>query len=200
MVGLVAAGAFGLVLTPPASAATKLPAKFLTYESKQARKPFGTVEIGWEVSDKPTRLAPLILCRTPAPTGVTTMRTAAASGDAEYRYAEQVALYADANAATEALEAYKTAVQKCAKTGMYRHTVAERRLGDGALQVSRHDIRPDLRYGERVIVVRKGSALIAYAESAGFTRNKPRAADFAKQVRDAKAMAAKVCELPGVCD
>ncbi|MGW0586788.1 hypothetical protein [Streptosporangium sp. NPDC002607] len=52
--------------------------------------------------------------------------------------------------------------------------------------------------GRRAVVVREGRALAIYIHG-GEYHSEASDAQFAKQLRDARKMAAKVCSLPGVC-
>ncbi|MEU0569803.1 hypothetical protein ABZ297_31110 [Nonomuraea sp. NPDC005983] len=210
MTGVLAAGVSVLFLAAPAAAAAAatadgLPRGFLKYESEQARKPFGKAEISWRVSDKRTEVATLDLCgaRASLLSQAESVRSVLADGDADYHYREQVAVFADDQAATGAMAKLRKAVRGCAKVKTSAGSTAYRGqklpIGDEALQVSRYNLKSENAYGERSVVVRRGSAVIVYAEVSLYTSNKPKASDFRSQVRDAKAMAVKVCDLPGVC-
>ncbi|MER6945770.1 hypothetical protein ABT294_17225 [Nonomuraea sp. NPDC000554] len=204
MTGLLAAGVSVLFLAAPAAAAAGLPKGFLKYESEQARKPFGEAEISWRVSDKRTEVAALELCAgDELLSQAKSLRSVFADGDADYHYREQVAVFADEKAAAGAMAKLRKAVKGCAKVVIFGGTAAYRGaklpLGDEALQVSRYNLESKSAYGERSVVARRGSAVIVYAEVALYASKKPKASDFRSQVRDAKAMAVKVCDLPGVC-
>ncbi|MFI6316834.1 sensor domain-containing protein [Nonomuraea sp. NPDC050556] len=205
MIGLMAAGVSVLLLSAPAYASPTIPKGFLKYENKQARKAFGSMD--WQVTSDLAELGALNACpkKTSTLHNALALRSALGSGDSDFHVAEQVAVFKDAKAAKAVMAKYLATVKACAKVktaggspATYRATPVS--IGDEAFLVAHYSFKKDdVGYGERDVFARRGSAVILYAVNGPYMTAKPKRKEFAPYEAAAKAMAKKVCQLPGVC-
>ncbi|WP_248964026.1 hypothetical protein [Sphaerisporangium perillae] len=208
---LVAAPAFGGAGAAEAETVT-IPKGFLLTEAEAeaAKKlaPEDAAEQWWEVSDKPSRQLELNPCghRKKPRDGRVAMRTIVHSTSAPSFYSEQLVLYRDVKAARATFKRLRAEVKRCAAGGSRAYTLSGTRhryavsrtlrIGDEAMLVGGYFYdkgESESSWGERFVVARRGTALITYAADSSWR-------DVSKVLaRDAKKMAAKVCDLPGVC-
>ncbi|MBG0832142.1 hypothetical protein HS041_31025 [Planomonospora sp. ID67723] len=199
MAGAVALLALGA--GQAAGAATGLPDGFLLYEAEAEgpREPWET----WQVSDSLSRPLALNPCHVKRPWdgGRSQARSVRYAAETELRH-EQVVVYRSERAARAAMTGLRAQLKRCAKVGgklgrdydAYTYRWKGTGIGD-------ESVRAGARYFEsafRHVAVRRGKAVVVYAEDGSFT-SKLKAGHFRGLERDARKMAAKVCELPGVC-
>lgn len=196
------------ILLSVALALTPIPRDFLITEpAARVVDPDG--EQWWKISDKLSKPLQLNPCGRKGGTGDgrTAMRTITYGNTAPSHAGEQLVLFKNVTTAKTALVRLRADVKRCAKhkeppttawTGItaYRYVTGRApRVGDDALFVS-GQIKERGRRGwnelEGYLVARKGSALMIYTADWEFSIRK-------KVTGQAKKMAAKVCDLPGVC-
>ncbi|SEM07585.1 hypothetical protein [Nonomuraea pusilla] len=190
-----------------AEAATKIPTGFLTYENASARSAVEFGETRWKVSD--ARTAQLLVnpcgARKTADAGRVAARTVTSSGDNDAGNDEQLVLYRSEALARQAMKGIRDALATCKGASDAARTVRRGQaasIGDEALRVIvQSTLAEGPGGGERSVVARRGSALIIYRVHTTYDPAKTgfRRADFKRQEKDAKALAGKVCGLPGVC-
>lgn len=189
----------GLVL---ATTLTTVPKGFLIYEQRTRPAPVISVDgpAKWRAAAKDRGLLWANPCGTPGlgAAGRLSARTATLEGPAAAQL-EEVALYRDAKAAKAAMTELRAALDKCHRrddgSGVGRDAVWTResvKVGDEAMQVARqgfHGAAPTL-HGQRLVVMRKGSAVAVYGHEDEGARL-PRPADFTQHMRDAATMSRK---------
>lgn len=206
MIGLMAAGVSVLFLATPAYATPTIPKGFLKYEGKQARAAFGD-NATWEVTSDLAELGALNACpkKPSALNKAQAMRSAFGSFASDFHLTEQVVVFKNAKQAKAVMAGYLAAVKACGKIkaangipATYRATPTS--IGDEAFLVANYSLKKDeAGYGERDVLARKGAAVILYASNGPYMTAKPKMKEFTQHVSAAKAMAKKVCSLPGVC-
>ncbi|MEV7908229.1 hypothetical protein [Streptomyces anulatus] len=189
-------------VTTPALAAPSaeaIPRGFLLYE-KASEKKDATGQGLWSVDQRKNAKLAVDPCHSGslAVTGRTAARTVTYTAVSDQR-AEQLILYSSAQAAGQALAEVRRALARCpaiqAAQTAYRYSGAAVALGDEGLAVTGQLYQGGKATlgGERVILARRGNALIVYARSAEW--GAPDKADFARQTKDAESMLAKVCQV-----
>ncbi|MEV0381938.1 hypothetical protein [Nonomuraea sp. NPDC050643] len=193
-----------LVLALSPAAVTEIPKNFLLTEH-DARKVLSSHEAeeqGYEISDRrtePLQLNPCNLKRAADRDRVAartiTRWTSAPSGSSE-----QLVIYKSPRAAHAALAGLRTEVKRCARRSdpsapelRIQWRTSKATAGDESLGMG-YQTRQDGSVNQTVtgIVARKGSALMIYTTDEG-------AYGPGLLTKSARKMAAKVCELPGVC-
>jgi hypothetical protein len=202
MIKLVLSGVAGAALvfgaTAPAFAAAprEVPKGFLKYEHKKAQDKY----MSWEVSDKAQPLALLTDCpaKRPSVQKAEDSRTVNASGDSDYRYAEQVVIMPSPAAAQQVMRGLRTGAASCATKRLAVKTASAGKLGDEAFTFSAQNVsKHSLGGAERAVVVRKGSAVLVYSEFTAY--GKIGKHDFTQPLADARAMAPRLCQAAGEC-
>lgn len=180
-----------------------VPQGFLVYERPDRPRPVIPIEgrAKWQVTTKDRGLLWANPCRTPGlgTAGRTSVRTATLNGAAAAQI-EELALYRDARSARDAMTELRAALDRCHRrddgSGVGRDAVWTResvKVGDEAMRVSRqgfHGAAPAL-HGQRLVVMRKGSAVAVYGHEDESARL-PRPADFTQHLRDAATMAGRL--------
>lgn len=174
-----------------------IPPGFLLYEKAAAQKSATGM---WSVSQ--ARDAKLVVnpCYTgsPAAAGRIAARTVTYVAVSDQR-SEQVILYNSPKAAAQALADVRRALVRCpalqTSQTAYRYSGTPLALGDEGLAVSGQLYQGGKAKvgGERVVLTRRGNALVAYARSGEW--GAPDKTDFAHQTKDAHTMLAKICQV-----
>lgn len=190
-----------LALSPVTS---EIPRDFLLTEH-QARKPQTpdeAYEEGYKISDKLTKPLELNPCnrRRAADAGRVAARTITYWSSAPSGSSEQLILYRNPRAAHAALIQLRTDVKRCARRGdpsspqlQIRWRTTKVKVGDEAAGMG-YTTRQDGSVIQTItgVVARRGSALMIYTTTDG--NYEP-----GGLTKDVRKMAAKVCDLPGVC-
>ncbi|MGI5493696.1 hypothetical protein [Microtetraspora malaysiensis] len=191
------------------ASAAEIPKGFLLTEAK-ARKaipPPLDDEEWWKISDKPSSQLELDPCSTKGKPrdGRVAMRTITHETSAPSYSGEQLVLYRNATSAKAALAKLRAELKRCSR-GSYRYSAKPLSVGDEAVSVTGHAYaKGKIDESSRTMwaVARRGSSLFFYSDfyDRGDSRDRilgDRALSKALAV-DAKKMAKKVCDLPGVC-
>ncbi|MGJ6961496.1 hypothetical protein ACSDR0_06250 [Streptosporangium sp. G11] len=194
--------AAGATATTPAAATTAaIPKGFLLYE-KDAAKKDNDPETTWKVSNSAKAGLAVNPCgrSTLAATGRAAARTVTFTGVPDFMKVEQVILYGSPASAASAVAQVRAALTRCkARTdsgSSYRYASARvTGLGDEALRIS-----GQVYYGkkagvggDRSVLVRKGNAVLVYLWAGEYS--KPAKGDWTDQLRDARRMTAKICDV-----
>ncbi|MEV4891877.1 hypothetical protein AB0K48_21085 [Nonomuraea sp. NPDC055795] len=184
---------------PAQAASSALPKGFLLTEAA-ARGPHKEVE-RWKISD--ARTAGLLLdpCehrywsgKKAADRGRIASRTIVKTVEVE-SWGEQVALYRDVKAAKTVMNGLRADLKRCAVGGddFLKSTYTGRplKVGDEGIRAVQRDYEGSMRFA----AVRKGAAVLIYIEVGDSGRGLP-VKDFKALVKQARTMAARVCELP----
>ncbi|MEV8637585.1 hypothetical protein AB0395_38675 [Streptosporangium sp. NPDC051023] len=189
-------------VTTPTLAATSaeaIPEGFLLYE-KAATKKDATGRGLWSVDRRKNAKLAVDPCHSGslAVAGRIAARTVTYTAVSDQR-SEQVILYSSTRAAEQALAEVRKALARCpaiqtAQTA-YRYSGVAVGLGDEGLVVTGQLYQGGKATlgGERVVLVRRGNALVVYARSGEW--GAPDKADFAPQTKDAERMLAKICQV-----
>jgi hypothetical protein len=207
--GAVAAAVFlGGGTVASAGTARAIPANFLLHE-KTAREPVKYPgEEEWTISESRTRTLLVNPCdlkpardkgRRDKGREPVAMRTVGYTAP-EHFSGEQVVVYRSSAAAKAAMASLRGQVKRCARDAdgefVTRAYATPVRIGDEAFRFASqnyHGAKPAIG-GERAVVVRKARAVAIYAVSGEYGRI--RSSDYAKQLKEAEKMAAKLCSLP----
>jgi hypothetical protein len=179
-----------------AASGAALPKGFLLYEAKAAG-PSRSWET-WKVSDRLNRRLQVNPCdQNPGAKNRSAARTITYSAETDY-LAEQVVVYGDETAARKAMSSVRADLKRCARVGIghnrYSYKWKNVGIGDEALRVGGFFFETRMRY----VVVRKGKALVVYAQS-GDVSGRLLSSHFRLLEKDARTMAGKVCGLRRVC-
>ena len=187
-------------LATPALAVAGIPEGFLLRETAAAKKD-NNPETNWAIDKATTAMLVANPCNAEGlgSAGRVAARTVTYTAVPDYQKTEQLILYSSATAAVQAMADLRQAAVTCRATksagSSYRYTARKVALGDDGLALT-----GQVYYGkkagvggDRDLVVRRGSALLVYAEAGEW--GKPAKADFTRQTRDAKRMLAKVCQV-----
>ncbi|WP_436757059.1 hypothetical protein [Streptosporangium sp. V21-05] len=196
---VLAAGA--TVTTPAAATTAAIPRGFLLYE-KDAAKKDDDPETNWKVGNSARARLAVNPCdrSTLAATGRVAARTVTFTGVPDFMKVEQVILYGSRASAVSAVAQVRAALTRCgARTdsgSSYRY--ASSRLtgvGDEALRISGQVYygRKAGVGGDRSVLVRKGNAVLVYLWAGEYA--KPTKSDWTVQLRDARKMTAKICDV-----
>ncbi|MEV1002733.1 hypothetical protein [Nonomuraea sp. NPDC050202] len=191
-----------LALSPVA--AIEIPKNFLLIE-RDARKKLGPMQVdeeGYTISDKLTAPLELNPCHHKRATDrdrvaarTITHWTSAPSGSSE-----QLVLYKSSRAAHTALTRLRADVKRCARRSSpsqprlkIQWRTSQAKAGDEAVGMG-YQTRQGGSVNQTItgIVARRGSALMIYTTDEGFY-------DPGRLTKNARKMAVKVCQLPGVC-
>ncbi|WP_433418657.1 hypothetical protein ACQP1V_03275 [Microtetraspora malaysiensis] len=192
------------------ASATKIPKGFLLTEAK-ARKvipPPLDDEEWWKISDKPSLQFDLNPCSTKGKPrdGRVAIRTITHLTSAPSVSGEQLVLYRNATSAKAVLAKLRAELKRCSR-GSYWYSAKALSVGDEAVSVTGHaytkgkidKTMPPTMWA----VARRGSAVFFYSDFADRgDRHGRLLGDRALRkalAGDAKKMAKKVCDLPGVC-
>ncbi|MFF3439749.1 hypothetical protein [Streptosporangium sp. NPDC002721] len=196
---VLAAGA--TVTTPAAATTAAIPKGFLLYERDAAKKD-NDPETNWKVTNSARAGLAVNPCdrSTLAATGRVAARTVTFTGVPDFMKVEQVILYGSRASAASAVAQVRAALARCgARTeagSSYRYASSRLTgLGDEALRVS-----GQVYYGKRAgvggdrsVLVRKGNAVVVYLWAGEYS--KPERSDWTVQLRDARKMTAKICDV-----
>ncbi|MER6943801.1 hypothetical protein ABT294_07235 [Nonomuraea sp. NPDC000554] len=196
--------ALSLLLALSPAAVTEIPKNFLLTEHDARRHldPEEAQELEYKISDKLTRPLELNPCgyRRAVDRGRVAARTITLGTSAPSSSSEQLVLYASSRAAHAALARLRAEVKRCARKGdpstpelTIQWRTSKAKAGDEAMGMgyqTRQD--GDVNQTGTGIVARRGSALMIYTTDEGPYRP-------GGLTKDARKMAAKVCELPGIC-
>ncbi|MBB2908826.1 hypothetical protein FHS43_000072 [Streptosporangium becharense] len=186
--------------------ATEIPKGFLVTEPAATAGPIVEGEEWWKISNSLSRQLELNPCHKKEKTrdGRVAMRTITYSTSAPSNSSEQLVLYGNAKSAQAAFRKFRADLTRCLKQAAAKHNTRSTlgyvgkplRVGDEALSVAgyfykkgKHDREP----GRLGVIVRRGAALFLYTDMGNGRGAEKRI------VGQAKKMAKKVCELPGVC-
>jgi hypothetical protein len=184
--------------------AAEIPKGFLLTEPAAAAGPIMEDEEWWKISNSLSRQLELNPCRTKGKPrdGRVAMRTITYSSSAPSGSSEQLVLYRNTKAAQAAFRKLRADLTRCPKqatakrsSSRYGYVGKPLRVGDEALSVAGYLYKGkrERELGELGVVVRRGAALFLYTDIGdGLRAGK-------KIVGQAKKMAKKVCDLPGVC-
>ena len=186
--------------------AAEIPKGFLLTEPAATAGPTVEDEEWWKISNSLSRQLELNPCRTKGKTrdGRVAMRTITHSTSAPSGSSEQLVLYRNTKSAQAAFRKLRADLTRCAKQATAKRNTSSRfgyvgkplRVGDEALSVAGYFYNKGKRErepGELGVVARRGTALFLYTDIGnGLGAGK-------KIVGQAKKMAKKVCDLPGVC-
>ncbi|MBD3143971.1 hypothetical protein [Microbispora bryophytorum] len=179
-----------------ASAPAVLPKGFLLNEAKVngPRRPWEHLKLT-DSRKKPLEVNP---CgRRTARDGRSASRTFTYVAETVYR-SEQVVLYPSERAAKAAMRSVRADLAECAARGRgaNRHSYRWKStdVGDEALRVGGFFFENR----SRTVIVREGSAVAVYVRTGLVTKSLP-VSQFRPLITDARTMAAKLCDLPGVC-
>ncbi|GGS92263.1 hypothetical protein GCM10010156_58180 [Planobispora rosea] len=180
-----------------AGAAAGLPQGFLLYEAK-AEGPKKSWET-WKIDDSLRTPLTLNPCHVERPWDGRRSAARSITYVAETDLLnEQVVVYRSERAARAAMAGLRSQLKRCAKTGKGYDAATYRwkgvGIGDEALRAGGSYFESRFRY----VAARHGRAVIVYGEDGNFT-SKLANRHFRGLERDARKMAAKVCDLPGVC-
>ncbi|GLW96874.1 hypothetical protein Misp02_09610 [Microtetraspora sp. NBRC 16547] len=189
-------GVGGAGAAAAAAAAAGLPSGFLLYEAK-AKKPAMPWQ-KWEISDDLSAPLELNPCAgKPGAANRAAARTITYSME-NNSLSEQVVLYRDEKSARAAMRTLRADLKRCAAGGKhltaYSYRAVSTRIGDEGLRGGAWFAEGSVRY----VVVRKGAALATYVRTGDATK-RLLPSRFRPLVKDARAMAAKICRLPGAC-
>ncbi|MFI6907776.1 hypothetical protein ACIBKY_41390 [Nonomuraea sp. NPDC050394] len=193
-----------LVLALSPATATEIPKNFLFSEpaARKVLSPDDAAEMGYKISDRLTTPLELNPCahRRAVDRGRLAARTITLWTSAPSGESEQLVLYKSPRAAHAALAQLRAEVKRCARKGdpaypalKVRWRTSKAKAGDESIGMG-YRTWQDGMVNQTItgIVARRGSALIIYTTTDGYY--KP-----GGLTRTARKMAAKVCELPGVC-
>ncbi|MGP3960271.1 hypothetical protein ACTWPT_30105 [Nonomuraea sp. 3N208] len=184
----------------------EIPKGFLLTEAAATAGPIMEGEEWWEISNRLSRQLELNPCnrRATPRDGRVAMRTISYSSSAPSGSSEQLVLYPDTTSAQAAFRKLRADLAKCPKKPiskrktdpMFGYVGKPLRIADEALSVAGYYVYPKGKreLGELGVVARRGAALFLYFDAGG------PASSGKKIVRQAKKMATKVCDLPGVCE
>ncbi|MEU3163295.1 hypothetical protein [Streptosporangium sp. NPDC006930] len=194
--------AVGATVTTPATAeAAAIPRGFLLYE-KDAAKKDNDPETNWTVGNSAKARLAVNPCDrgTLAATGRVAARTVTFTGVPDFMKVEQVILYGSRASAASAIAQVRAALVKCAARtnsgASYRYASSRLTgLGDEALRISGQVYygRKAGVGGDRSVLVRKGNAVLVYLWAGEYY--KPAKGDWSVQLRDARRMTAKICDI-----
>ncbi|MEV4457644.1 hypothetical protein [Microbispora sp. NPDC049633] len=180
----------------PAAAPAKLPKGFLLDEAKVdgPRRPWEHLKLTDSLT-KPLEVNP---CgHRAAHDGRGASRTFTYLAETVYR-SEQVVLYPSERAAKAAMRSVRADLARCGTGGRghdrYSYRWKSTGVGDEALRVGGFFFESR----SRSVIVRRGSAVAVYVRTGLVTKSLP-VSQFRPLVKDARTMAAKLCDLPGVC-
>ena len=189
----VAATAAGASQT---SAPAVLPKGFLLNEAKTngPRRPWEHLKLTDSLK-KPLEVNP---CgRRAARDGRSASRTFTYLAETVYR-SEQVVLYPSERAAKAAMRSVRADLAACGTGGRghdrYSYRWKGTGIGDEALRIGGFFFENRFR----TVIVRRGSAVAVYVRTGLVTKSLP-VSQFRPLIKDARTMAAKLCDLPGVC-
>ncbi|OPG11345.1 hypothetical protein [Microbispora sp. GKU 823] len=198
LVSLAAAAAVTVVGAGQAMAAAPatLPKGFLLDEAKVdgPHRPWEHMKLTDSLR-KPLEVNPCD--RRTARDGRSASRTFTYVAETVYR-SEQVVLYPSEQAAKAAMKSVRADLAECGTGGrgpnrhVYRWKSAD--AGDEALRIGGFFFENS----SRSVIVRKGSAVAVYVRTGLVTKSLP-VSQFRPLIKDARTMAAKLCDLPGVC-
>lgn len=182
----------------------EIPKGFLLTEAAAVAGPVVEDEEWWKISNSLARQLELNPCRRKGKPrdGRFAMRTILYSSSAPSGSSEQLVLYRSTKAAQAAFRQLRADLTRCSKqastkrTTRYGYVGKPLRVGDEALSVAGYFYKKEKRErdpGELGVVARRGTALFFYTDVGNG------AAAGKKIVGQAKKMAKKVCDLPGVC-
>ncbi|MEN3535483.1 hypothetical protein AAH991_10265 [Microbispora sp. ZYX-F-249] len=182
---------------PSAGQATaKLPKGFLLDEAKVdgPRRPWEHLKLTDSLT-KPLEVNP---CgRRTADDGRGASRTFTYLAETIYR-SEQVVLYPSERAAKAAMRSVRADLARCGTGGRghdrYSYRWKSTGIGDEALRIGGFFFENR----SRSVIVRRGSAVAVYVRTGLVTKSLP-VSQFRPLIKDARTMAAKLCDLPGVC-
>ncbi|WP_182898589.1 hypothetical protein [Microbispora sp. H10830] len=179
-----------------APGAATLPKGFLLDEAKVngPRRPWEHLKLTDSLK-KPLEVNP---CgRRTARDGRSASRTFTYVAETVYR-SEQVVLYPSERAAKAAMKSVRADLAECGTGGRgpnrHSYTWKSTDVGDEALRVGGFFFENR----SRTVIVRKGSAVAVYVRTGLVTKSLP-LSQFGPLIKDARTMAAKLCDLPGVC-
>jgi hypothetical protein len=179
-----------------APAPATLPKGFLLDEAKVdgPRRPWEHLKLTDSLK-KPLEVNP---CgRRTARDGRSASRTFTYVAETVYR-SEQVVLYPSERAAKAAMKSVRADLAECGTGGRgpnrHSYTWKSTDVGDEALRVGGFFFENR----SRTVIVRKGSAVAVYVRTGLVTKSLP-VSQFRPLIKDARTMAAKLCDLPGVC-
>ncbi|TQS25905.1 hypothetical protein [Microbispora sp. KK1-11] len=179
-----------------APAPATLPKGFLLDEAKVdgPRRPWEHLKLTDSLK-KPLEVNP---CgRRTARDGRSASRTFTYVAETVYR-SEQVVLYPSEQAAKAAMKSVRADLAECGTGGRgpnrHSYTWKSTDVGDEALRVGGFFFENR----SRTVIVRKGSAVAVYVRTGLVTKSLP-VSQFRPLIKDARTMAAKLCDLPGVC-
>ncbi|WP_432929915.1 hypothetical protein ACQPZZ_06750 [Microbispora sp. CA-135349] len=197
LITLAAAAAVSITAGGQAMAATTaLPKGFLLDEAKVdgPRRPWEHLKLT-DSRNKPLEVNPCD--RRTARDGRSASRTFTYTAETVYR-SEQVVLYPSERAAKAAMRSVRADLAKCGTGGSgpsrYSYKWKSTDVGDEALRVGGFFFENTTRS----VIVRRGSAVAVYVRTGGATKSLP-VSRFLPLIKDAETMAAKLCDLPGVC-
>ncbi|GAA4231743.1 hypothetical protein FHR32_004127 [Streptosporangium album] len=184
----------------------EIPKGFLLTERAAAAGPVMEDEEWWKISNSLSRQLELNPCDTKGKPrdGRVAMRTITYSSSAPSGSSEQLVLYRNTESAQAAFRKLRADLTRCPKQATTKRSTSSRfgyvgkplRVGDEALSVAGYSYKKGKREGEAAemgVVARRGTALILYTDAGNGLRESK------KIVGQAKKMAKKVCDLPGVC-
>jgi len=191
---------FLLALSP----VTVIPKNFLLTE-RDARRPLSpeqAYEEGYKISDKRTKPLELNPClhQHAVDRNRVAARTITYWSSGPSAYSEQLVIYKSPHAAHSALTRLRAEVKRCARKSdpsapqlQIRWRTSKAEAGDESLGMG-YQTRQGGSVNQTItgIVARRGSALMIYTTDEG-------AYDPGRLTKNARKMAAKVCNLPGVC-
>ncbi|MEU6407506.1 hypothetical protein [Microbispora sp. NPDC046933] len=173
-----------------------LPKGFLLEEDKVngPRRPWEHLKLTDSLK-KPLEVNPCD--RRTARDGRSASRTFTYVAETVYR-SEQVVLYPSERAARAAMQSVRADLDKCGTGGRgpnrYSYKWKSTDIGDEALRVGGFFFENS----SRSVIVRKGSAVAVYVRTGVVTKSLP-VSQFRPLIKDARTMATKLCDLPGVC-
>ncbi|MGW5261305.1 hypothetical protein ACWEQG_10035 [Microbispora sp. NPDC004025] len=180
----------------PAAAPAKLPKGFLLDEAKVdgPRRPWEHLQLTDSLT-KPLEVNP---CgHRAAHDGRGASRTFTYLAETVYR-SEQVVLYPSERAAKAAMRSVRADLARCGTGGRghdrYSYRWKSTGVGDEALRVGGFFFENR----SRSVIVRRGSAVAVYVRTGLVTKSLP-VSQFRPLIKDARTMATKLCDLPGVC-
>ncbi|WP_169985361.1 hypothetical protein [Microbispora sp. H10836] len=178
------------------AAPAKLPKGFLLDEAKVngPRRPWEHLKLTDSLT-KPLEVNP---CgHRAAHDGRGASRTFTYLAETVYR-SEQVVLYPSERAAKAAMRSVRDDLARCGTGGRghdrYSYRWKSTGIGDEALRVGGFFFENR----SRSVIVRRGSAVAVYVRTGLVTKSLP-VSQFRPLIKDARTMAAKLCDLPGVC-
>ncbi|XVQ87294.1 hypothetical protein ACQP2K_07730 [Microbispora siamensis] len=198
LVSLAAAAAVTVIGAGQAMAAAPatLPKGFLLDEAKVdgPHRPWEHLKLT-DSLNKPLEVNPCD--RRTARDGRGASRTFTYVAETVYR-SEQVVLYPSEQAAKAAMKSVRADLAKCGTGGKgpnrHAYTWKSTDVGDEALRIGGFFFENS----SRSVIVRKGSAVAVYVRTGMVTKSLP-VSQFRPLIKDARTMAGKLCDLPGVC-